>query len=551
MIRPAGEWLAKRAQVVAGGDEYSVHVGPFEFDGLWCCTGLDLASSFAIDGSISEILETWELVPVGRSAKQRSVRLSTGEDVRLWKEDLGKAISAELKRIALDPDLSETERKGLRGGLKLWGNAAAFGLPARMDEKTMDQPVEVHIVEPGDGSLRTIVSDRLEVPARWTFLPMAAMITACSRFLSIRLQARVERMGGVCVSTMFDAVTILASPEGGVNDTVVGGPFKELSFAQVRALLEEDDVYLGIDLDAELPLWRAEAESLDKPTFAYPIGTNKVPLLQWEDGWLRVVRGCDANVGSLVDPSGTGDRLPDGHYRWTAEAIEAQATAALADNGRTRPPPDYSDCVDTPVSYELRITTRAQWWRLHRLFPEAELRPWDRYFRIETHDRQPIYSLDGQGWRSVDGKPARPVLDDPLSRQIYPDDRVSVRSVRDYLDHWHGLWSDNPLLRGTADPFRGLRSPMPIRSDPCFVELCGRDMVLWDVKENDPDAETKDAILSYGPAVPPTCLFCEQPAVPGRGTTGKRCEDHLYRHDQPLEPVRRVQRAVFDDPLDP
>lgn len=105
---------------------------------------------------------------------------------------------------------------------------------------------------------------------------------------------------------MFDAVTILASSEGGVCEELVGGPFKELSFAQIPALLEEDDRYLGIDLDAELPLWRAEAESLDRPTFAYVVGVNKVPLLPCDDGRLRVVRSCHANLGGPVDRVGDG-----------------------------------------------------------------------------------------------------------------------------------------------------------------------------------------------------------------------------------------------------
>jgi hypothetical protein len=209
-VRPRGEVLSARVEARPG--EYSIHLGPLHFAGWWPCHALDLAGSWAACGRVPEVIRAWRLVPEGWQPGLRPLTAPSGRGVDLGRDDVGQELLAERARIASDPMLSAVERERVSGCLKLYGHVLTFGLPARSDSSHRVGPVQVRVFSP-DGSERVQETERPEQPARWTFLPAASAVAACSRFLTARLVARVEALGGAVIATAVDSVAIVATPD--------------------------------------------------------------------------------------------------------------------------------------------------------------------------------------------------------------------------------------------------------------------------------------------------------------------------------------------------
>ncbi|HXW77923.1 MAG TPA: hypothetical protein VEJ84_00410, partial [Acidimicrobiales bacterium] len=530
LVRPKGEHLAARVEVRKG--EFVVHLGPLSFDGLWPCHALDLCTSWATCALVPEVVSAFRFVPRGEQARLAPLVLPTGRPVNLCQDDVALAVLDERARVQLDTSLPEPERERLTGLLKLFGNSLTFGLPARLDRHDLAEPASVHIAN-FDGTWREVPTDRPEVAARWTFPPLAAAVAACSRFLSARFQARVDALGGAWLCTAVDSVAVVAAPEG-AKAIVAGGVLNILSFDQVRELAAEDDAYLGSPLG--LPLWKAEANSLDEPVLGYCAGPNKLVLGRWEGRRFRIVRSCDTAFGGhLADPSGRGDPLlDDGHHVWPSELLGPLVeSGAHFDEQYGWPRPRVPAWAARWAVRRLQVTTGAQLRRLRRTFPDAEVRAWDHYLRAESgnlFDHRAIYSLEADAspgqWRTLawcfaDGWPVLP--------GSFP-----AKTIEGHLLGWRRS-ALNTLSRPMAGQGwaieRGLLAPLPVVSEPGLVELCGRDAAFFDRIDADPDAKAAADVPLYGPAFLPVCPWpgCGRPVSGGRGAPRRWCPQHARR----------------------
>lgn len=548
VVFPQGEILARRRE--RADQSYSTDVGPLDFHGPWPCHTLDLASAWVLGGQVPEIAQAWRLVPKGRTAGLRPFQLSSGRKINLRREHLGQALMEDRLRVKDDLSLSEAERERGVGLAKLFGQSIVYGLPSRKDLRTMIQPTGVEVLEL-DGSTRTRTSRRIEQNARWTFLPLAATVTACARFLSIRMRARVELRDGAWVAQMVDSLAVVTTPEGGKVETSAG-LVQALSFDELADLMAEDDRYL--EASPKLPVWKAETDSLSESTFACAWGPNKVVLLRQADGQLRIIRPCNTGLGGhLLDPTGQSDPLDEkGNHTWPVPFLETWIVRELARQAGVKASqrPPYPDSASRPVVRQLQVTTPEQWWRLRKLFPGADVRPWDRYFLMERdpfqrtpYGGQTAYCLDlprpPDHWfeaefRGSDGNPIQPSTEsDALFR---------VLTFQEYLGEWAGT-GRGPQVQG----------PLAICSRPNLVDLAGKDSITWDLVDNDPDANAaKGGTIIYGPVMPHTCAYpgCLEEIPQGRGTPAKWCQQHAKWSGRqrraalnPVEPIRRLTKA--------
>jgi hypothetical protein len=404
-----------------------------------------------------------------------------------------------------------------------------------------------------------VSTDRPESPARWTFLPAAAAVSACSRFLTERLKARVEALGGAWVASAVDSVAVVAAPlERKVE--VLGGPVTALCFDVLRGLLADDDRYLDVR-DGEPPVWKVEADGFERPTLAYCAGPNKLVLLRRKGRRLGVVRSCDTGLGGhlLAANSSGNPLLPDGHHVWPVVLLERLAAAAERFDDRTGwPPMRFPSWVKRPVVRRLRITSGAQLRRLRLVFPEADLRPWDTYLRAESADPlddRVAYSLEVGAppwrwlvieWRLRTGQRVQVTTDVKHRPGV-----LRLRTVEEYLYDWQRGHSFDELSTALGDQGqwrwqqRGLRDPVPVHSSPALTELCGRDGPLLDLAEFDPDADLKSAVALYGPAVLPKCAWpgCGEIVQGGRGSKKQWCANHARRSGVDRKRVRSQSAA--------
>lgn len=544
LARFNGETASSRVELRPGSGEYAVRTGPLHFDGPWPCHALDLARSWASCGRVPEVMRSWRLVPEGEHTRLQPVALPTGRLVDLRHEDLARALLEERLRVDRDASLPEHEHQRLRGCLKLWANSFSFGLAARHDRSRLSKPVTVSVLDLF-GASRAILTDEPELPARWTFMPGAAAVSACSRFLTARLIAQVEATGGTWVATAVDSVAVVAaSSEEKVH--VTGGPVLAVSFDRLRALLDEDDRYLEV-ADSEPPVWKVEADGFARPTLAYCAGANKLFLLRRKAGRLCVVRSTDTALGGhLAEPAGRGEvMLDDGHHAWPLPLLGALAQSAEDFRDATGwPPLRFPAWSERPVVRRLRVTSSAQLRRLRRAFPDADVRPWDRYLRVEAGepgDDRVAYSLAAdispRGWLDLEWRLRSGKRVEVTTELLHPPGMLWLRTVREHLIAWrlgHDIDRELPADgdQGTWPfPRRGLRSPAAVHSSLSLVELCGRDGALLDLAEYEPDGDLDHAVASYGPAVERLCAWpdCTTIVGGGRGSDSRWCAAHRAR----------------------
>lgn len=554
-IKPDSTTLPVRVEV--GSGDYGTVLGPFSYDGNWSVHALDLVTGWLNDQQVPSIIRAWRLVGTSDTPRVRSLRLPTGRTVDLKTEDLGAVLVKDRRRVRDDPTLSETERDRLVGCLKLFANSITFGLLARLDRESFGNLAVVRFTRP-DGTTDEHRTRRPERPARWSFLPAAAAVTACSRFLTARLVARVEVRGGATIATAVDSVTILAAREEAKWD-IGGTKYVVLSHSDLREMLADDDRYLGITTGPAL--WKGEAGSLDHDTYAYCAGINKTMLLRPDDaGAFRVVRSCDTALGGhLVDPSDDPDAfLPDGHHAWPVPLLEALVNSLTPTGWNALDLPGWAE---RPVIRRLRIVSGSQLRRLRHAFPGVMLRPGDHFFRVEGNGsggrgQTVAFALDvnmndpsASHWRFRDGSPVHLIGEfDPAAA-----DEVVIRvpDIATYLDRWHCSETHDSLFRVLGKfplgPVRGVRRPLPVFSSPELVELCGREGALLELNDIDPDADRRDAIAIYGPAIPRKCAWrgCTEIITGGHGTPKRWCPLH---REQRSGTARHRSLSVPDKP---
>ncbi len=215
-VRPAGELLPVRARYGAdpdggaGNPAWTIGLNrlhaPVE---LWY-TLADLVAAKLLGGRAPVVLEAVRVVPVGTAERLRPVRLRGAVRVDPRRDDLFRRVIEERQRIKRDPSIPAHERDRLEHFLKVFANAASYGVFAEV--RQLDRPGEVTGFGLWPFTARLAAP---EEPGEFSFPPLAATVTGGGRLLLALLEADVEAAGGSYVACDTDSLLIVASPTGG------------------------------------------------------------------------------------------------------------------------------------------------------------------------------------------------------------------------------------------------------------------------------------------------------------------------------------------------
>ena len=341
-VRPRGDLLPVRARYGADHSRSVGDVGATPSGSLAWTIGLnrldadtdlwftlaDLLVAKVLGGMTPEILEAFRVVPLGRSADLRPIRLRGSVAVDPTRDDLFRLATEERARVKAS-QLLEAERERLGQFLKTFASGGAYGIFAEVRQLNPvpgGQVVNVHGLWPLTARVTTP-----EEPGAFCFPPLAATVTGAARLLLALLQADLEARGGAYVACDTDSLLIVSSEAGGLIACPGSPEALADGMPAVRALpwAEVADVLAGLEpLNPYAPgtvpaLIKLEPENFAeddpvRPVELYALAGSSKRYAQYERGPEGIVlrKASEHGLGLYRSPL---PRRSDDEPVWTAK----------------------------------------------------------------------------------------------------------------------------------------------------------------------------------------------------------------------------------------
>jgi hypothetical protein len=245
-IVPDGDIVPSRSKYSAASNDWQVGVNRLYSDAanpdaLWYSLP-DIVASVILTGRVPKIVDAFRLNAVGKSSGLRPVALRGNVEVDPRQSDFFKVVIEERKRVAMCSDLSETDKVRLDKALKVTANATSYGIYAEMNQQESDEKCSVSCYGIHPEPFTCSVS-RPEVPGKYCFPPLAALITGAARLMLALLEKCVSDLGGTYAMEDTDSMAIVATKSGGLIPCMGGSSLigdtpaiKALSWKQVEGL---------------------------------------------------------------------------------------------------------------------------------------------------------------------------------------------------------------------------------------------------------------------------------------------------------------------------
>ena len=480
-LRPTGSEILPTKSLRDGTARLSFARTDFQgHTGWWWLS--DVLAGVAFGGEYPKrIVEAIEFVPVGVRESLRPVRLPTGRMVDLSREDLALAIRQERDRVSADLTLPRWRRARDSQLLRLLASTLTFGNPARIDRATLRRPIAETVIGPG-GERIDIRTVHPEQPGPYFDFRIAGAVTSRIRLVMASVIRACEVAGGSWLHAATDSL-LLAATHADQPQFVAcpGGGFRRGRTAGVRALPLSQIRQILADSGAP---W-SEKVGFDRPAIGYVSGLHRVGLVD-RDG--RLVLATEAALGGVDgDPTATGERTADGHFRWAVEGHEAVVRSGLAWGGRG-PLPDLvlPGWSNLPAVRPGLVSTAEQMARLQRVFPDVRIRPFAPYLQAVVDPMESVgvvpvcldCDLVPSEWLRADWRDQRTGHRLTLTTDLEPPTgAVRVRTYREVLELWR--LPDDPttapveVVDHVLQP--GLRVPVPVRSRASLFEFVGKE----------------------------------------------------------------------------
>ena len=250
-VIPDKDILPSRGKYSLESNDWQVAVNyisaasPYFRDALWFSLP-DIVASVILTGRIPKIVDAFRVEAVGVLAALQPVALRGNIRVDPRERDFFKVVIEERKRLASRPDISEIEKDRLNKALKVLANATSYGIYAEMNRQESDeeQIVTCHGIDKEPYRCRVA---HPEVPGKYCFPPLAALITGGARLMLALLEDRISELGGTYAMEDTDSMAIVATKRGGLiacpggqHRTRNGQPaIKALSWEQVESVVSQ------------------------------------------------------------------------------------------------------------------------------------------------------------------------------------------------------------------------------------------------------------------------------------------------------------------------
>lgn len=171
---------------------------------LWFA-GCDLIASKLRTGKVPKILRAIRLVPHGKQAGMKSVKLrGSMVEINPYKDDMFRKVIEQRKLNKSD--------KALQYWLKIFANSI-YGFFVELLPQVQKKSVPLRVYS-GNKSFSDS-SDVVEDPGKWFFPPLASLITSGGRLLLGMTEACVQEKRGTYLFCDTDSLAIVSSKKGG------------------------------------------------------------------------------------------------------------------------------------------------------------------------------------------------------------------------------------------------------------------------------------------------------------------------------------------------
>jgi hypothetical protein len=218
-VVPNGDLLPSRAKYSSASNDWQVAVNHLyatdhaASEGLWFSLP-DVAASVLLTGKVPKIVDAFKLLPIGKVTDLRPVRLGGEVWVNPRSQDLFRTVIEQRKGLGRKKGISREDVDRLDKSLKVLANATSYGIFAEMNRQETEkrvkvqcqgidhQPYECSVIHP-------------EKPGEFCFPPLASLITGAARLMLALLDHSVSELGGTYATEDTDAMTLVATEQGG------------------------------------------------------------------------------------------------------------------------------------------------------------------------------------------------------------------------------------------------------------------------------------------------------------------------------------------------
>jgi hypothetical protein len=219
-VVPNGDLLPSRAKYSSATNDWQVaanYLYPPDnapSEGLWFSLP-DVAASVVLTRRIPKIVDAFKLIPVGRLAGLRQVRLAGEVGVNPRTQDLFRTVIELRKVLGKNERLAREDVERLDKSLKVFASATSYGIFAEMNRQESEKRVKVQCrgIDPEPYECSVI---HPEHHGEFCFPPLASLITGAARLMLALLEHSVSELGGTYAMEDTDSMAIVATEHGGI-----------------------------------------------------------------------------------------------------------------------------------------------------------------------------------------------------------------------------------------------------------------------------------------------------------------------------------------------
>ena len=220
--------------------------------------GPDLVAAVILGGHIPNIQEAVRIVPHGKQRGLKPVKLRGAISVDPQQEDFFTRVIEYRKQ--------NKHNDRLQYFLKILANSTSYGTYLELNPVKVDPSGRPKIaVYSGEHIFEQTAPDTIEQPGSFYFPLLGALITSGGRLLLAMIEQCVRDAGGTYLCCDTDALTIVASKEGGPVQMPDGAsPIKALSWKEVESITQRFDSLSPYNREIVPHLLRLTDENFDE-----------------------------------------------------------------------------------------------------------------------------------------------------------------------------------------------------------------------------------------------------------------------------------------------
>jgi len=314
-IQPSGDIVPVRASYDDTANGYQIGVNPLTSILASWYAGPDLVASKLLAGRAPRLQRAWKLVPRGKQTGLKPLRLRGQVPIDPANHDFFRRVIETRKSLNRLPALTNDERDRLNLFLKVLANSGGYGIFAEINPNPHAKPQDQRI-HAGIGSWTAKAG--VEQPGRYSFPPLAALITASARLMLALLEQQVTTRGGTYAMCDTDSMAIVANQHGGLvpceggnsklpdaRPAILALTWKDVIESTERfATLNPYDATAVAGSVLEIEKENYGADGKQKQLHAYAVSAKRYALYNLDpDGRPQLRKWSEHGLGHLINPT--------------------------------------------------------------------------------------------------------------------------------------------------------------------------------------------------------------------------------------------------------